>query len=900
MARCLTCSSEVVASASNCPSCGARVALSNETSAATVATSYSSSNAASAITSSSKLGAISLVEDEGRFLPGSIVAGRYRILSMLGKGGMGEVYRATDLTLAQSVALKFLPEEAARNERWLERFHSEVRIARQISHPNICRVYDIGEFEGTPFISMEYVDGDDLGALLGSIGRLPSDKALETARKLCAGLAAAHDKGVIHRDLKPQNIMISRRGEIVIMDFGLAAVADSLGGAEARNGTPAYMAPEQLRGSEVTAKSDIYALGLVLYELFTGKKPYEAKSIPELIQLQEAQSSITMTSMAADIDPAVEKIIKRCLHPDPAMRPSSPLAIAAALPGGDPLAAALAAGETISPELLAASGKREPVPFKYTFPVLVIVLLVLIARPFVGQVIYNVNYGPASMPPEVLAQKARDNAAMLGYTDRPADSAHFVRYNNGYMSWVNQKEIKQPEWKKLFHNEPALLLRYRQSPRLLIAPPDGSVTESRPPQDVSGMWSMEVDSRGLLRRFEAVPPQFVERGSEAPKPFDPEPAFKAAGLEIAKFTEVPPQWTPTSGYDSRRAWKGKHPMISEIEIGVRAAAFQGKITDFAIVWPWTKPTKMEAPDQSSGAVARQMAVTFFQGTGLLFCLWMGRRNIRLGRGDQKGAWKIAIAYFVLDVLQFQARIHFVPDGESINFVMEHLAGTVFTAALLWLLYVALEPVVRARWPHSIVTWSRALNGQFSDPQLGSHILYGCLAGVYIACIYLGVVGVSMYLGYDRPLAVSLEAAESTRSWISVTAGGLKGGLSTGMMIMFLIFGMRQLCRRDWIAAIVAAAFLSMQAVGQSDGNVYLLITLWMLVFGGLIYSLMRIGMVAAGVGVLVANTLLNNPSNLDPQIWYAIPGYLQLIGIAAMAWFGFLKSRGDGMIDPTR
>src|SRR5580698_11045632 len=199
--------------------------------------------------------------DEGRFIAGTLLGGRYRIIGLLGRGGMGEVYRATDMMLGQSVALKFLPVEASSNPRLLERFHGEVRVARQVSHPNVCRVYDIGEIEGMPFISMEYVDGEDLASLLLRIGRLPSDKALETARKLCAGLAAAHERGVIHRDLKPQNIMINKRGEVVIMDFGLAAIAVQLSGAEVRNGTPAYMAPEQLRGAEVTAKSDIYALG---------------------------------------------------------------------------------------------------------------------------------------------------------------------------------------------------------------------------------------------------------------------------------------------------------------------------------------------------------------------------------------------------------------------------------------------------------------------------------------------------------------------------------------------------------------------------------------------------------------------------------------------------------------
>src|SRR5215203_6024855 len=164
--------------------------------------------------------------EEGRFVPGTLLGGRYRIIGLIGVGGMGEVYRATDLTLGQSVALKFLPVEAASNQRLLERFHGEVRVARQVSHPNVCRVYDIGQIEGMPFLSMEYIDGEDLASLLHRIGRLPGDKAIETARKICAGLSAAHDKGVIHRDLKPQNIMMNKRGEVIIMDFGLAAIAD--------------------------------------------------------------------------------------------------------------------------------------------------------------------------------------------------------------------------------------------------------------------------------------------------------------------------------------------------------------------------------------------------------------------------------------------------------------------------------------------------------------------------------------------------------------------------------------------------------------------------------------------------------------------------------------------------
>jgi serine/threonine-protein kinase len=172
-----------------------------------------------------------------RFTPGTLLAGRYRIVSPLGKGGMGEVYRADDVRLGQPVALKFLPAALAGDSGRLERLVDEVRIGRQISHPNLCRLYDIAEAEGHHFLVMEYVDGEDLGSLLRRIGHLPGNKALDIARGLCAGLAAAHDKGIIHRDLKPANVMIDGSGHARIADFGLAALAHG-GAAPDMSGTP--------------------------------------------------------------------------------------------------------------------------------------------------------------------------------------------------------------------------------------------------------------------------------------------------------------------------------------------------------------------------------------------------------------------------------------------------------------------------------------------------------------------------------------------------------------------------------------------------------------------------------------------------------------------------------------
>ncbi len=268
--------------------------------------------------SSSRVGRLASSDtiQAGGFTPGAVLAERYRIIGLLGRGGMGEVYRADDLKLGQPVALKFLPSHFAAEKERLDRFYAEVRIARQVSHPNVCRVYDVGEIEGQHYLSMEYVDGEDLASLLKRIGRLPPDKALEISRELCAGLAAAHDRGVLHRDLKPSNVMVDGRGRARITDFGLAVAATDVTEGEV-SGTPAYMAPEQLQGKGASVRSDIYALGLVLYELSTGRKAFDAASLEDLRRKHTEETPTAPSSVAPGFDPAVERVILRCLEKDP-------------------------------------------------------------------------------------------------------------------------------------------------------------------------------------------------------------------------------------------------------------------------------------------------------------------------------------------------------------------------------------------------------------------------------------------------------------------------------------------------------------------------------------------------------------------------------------------------------
>ena len=367
--------------------------------------------------------------------PGTLLAERYRILGLVGRGGMGEVYRAEDLRLGQNVALKFLPPAVAEDPQRLAQFHHEVRIARQVSHRNVCRVYDIGEDHGRVFLTMELIDGEDLAGLLKRVGRFPEERATEIARQICAGLAAAHDCGVLHRDLKPANIMLDADGRVRITDFGLAGLAGSF--TDIRSGTPAYMAPEQLAGKDVTERSDIFSLGLVLFEIYTGKRAFEATTIAELLRMHDDGVQVSR-SAGRELDPAVERVIQRCLSRDATERPASAIAVSAALPGGDPLAAALAAGETPSPAMVAAAGRMDAVPLRIGLGVMAVILVGLaVLVGLRGRGVFH-RYVPAELSGPVLEYRARQAIARLGYPETPADAFGAFYVDGDYLAWARQ------------------------------------------------------------------------------------------------------------------------------------------------------------------------------------------------------------------------------------------------------------------------------------------------------------------------------------------------------------------------------------------------------------------------------------------------------------------------------
>jgi len=834
---------------------------------------------------------------EGRFFPGRLLAGRFRIIALLGKGGMGEVYRADDLTLGQPVALKFLPDEAARDAGLLERFKNEVRVARRVSHPNVCRVYDVGEVEGHTFFTMEYVDGEDLASLLRRIGRLPEDKALDIARQLCAGLAAAHAKGVLHRDLKPANIMLDGRGQVVITDFGLAGVADQIQGAEVRSGTPAYMAPEQLAGKEVSTRSDIYSLGLVLYEVFTGKRAFapEPAASSQATRTGGDHTLSRPSSVVKDLNPVIERVILRCLETEPSARPATVLSVAAALPGGDPLAAALAAGETPSPEMVAASGETAGLRPRAAVACFALVLLALGVVTFLGVHESALEKMQLDLSPEVLEQKAHETIARLGYAERPVDSASNLRSDDDFQEYVEKNDKPRPDWNAVLAARPSLLsFWYRQSPDIMMAEGfrdqllnPGIVTRDDPATTLSGMINVELDPQGRLTYFQAIPPQ-RDAGASQSTAFDWNIAFAAAGLDLAQFQKAEPAWNSLASSDSRLAWTGTWPGTSR-PLRVEAASWHGKPVFFSLIGEWTKADRMKS-EPSAGKKIQQyilaaLTIGFFFGITRV-----ARLNYRQGRADREGAFRLAWVMFALEILLWLCRGHMVAGMDMIGAAVIAVSTALFVSGTTWLLYLALEPWVRRRWPETIISWSRLLSGQFRDPLVGRDILFGVMLGtVWILIFELRQIPLA-HLG-GAPSIQGTDYVEGGRTALGAWLLHIPASIFGTLQFFFLLLGLKYFLRKDWLAMITFVAIFA-GANSLSSTHPAIDLPIWILIYAVAVLIVYRFGLIPLACAIFTVNMFGNVPFTANFSAWYMSTFALTLLSLVALAGWGFYHSLG--------
>ena len=828
-----------------------------------------------------------------RFLPGATLTGRYRIVGLLGRGGMGEVYRADDLKLGQPVALKFLPESLARDGAALARFHKEVRIARTVSHPNVCRVFDIGEVDHHHFISMEYVDGEDLASLLRRIGRLPHDKGLEIARQLCAGLAAAHDTGVLHRDLKPANVMIDARGKARLTDFGLADLSEEIR-SEGLTGTLTYMSPEQLAGKEATIGSDIYSLGLVLYEIFTGKRAFESTTIDELIRLHAGTVPTSPSSLVKEIDPGVERVILRCLDKDPSNRPASALQIAALLPGGDPLAAALAAGETPSPEMVAAAPKEGSLRPAVAGLFLVSVFIGLALTTVLSSLTLLHRIVPLEKTPDVLKERASQVAQKLGYTGTPADVAFGFFYDLEHLRYVRDNDSSPNRWNRLATGQPAAIdFWYRQSPQYLVPYGNNLVSQVDPPNILPGMVRISLDTTGRLVLFDAVPQQEVEGLKKDAASQDWSVLFKEAGLEMANFQPAEPTRTPPHAHDARMTWRGTYPNMPDLRVRIEATAYQGKPSYFEIINPWgSHAPQAPVPPTETQTVGFVVLIAVFFGIMLIGTL-LAFKNIRLGRGDLKGAFRVTVFLFILRMVSWAASVHHVPRIGEVDLVIAGLQSALFWSCFVGLMYLALEPFLRSRWPDRIISWSRLLAGDFRDPLIGRDILIGALFGAGLILDLQLYHVVPRWLGWPPGIPILLRIPEmgmlGIRSFVPLFAIQMSAPLVQSFMVVFLLLFLAMLLRKNWLGIgagwLVLSGFIVSGAA--DEGLLVAAVAFGFVTSTLLVFVAVRFGLLALMSALVFWVLPYFFPMTTELTAWYAGDFILDLILLVGIAVYGF-------------
>ena len=889
MPNCTRCSKPIPTDVRFCPDCGApSTAAIDVSEAPTVAASRPTPRPPS---DSSSLG-------HGRFEPGTRLGTRYRMVGLLGRGGMGEVYRADDLELGQSVALKFLPDRLKHDPETLARFRGEVRLAREIAHPNVARVYDIGEADGHVFLTMEYVDGEDLSSVLRRMGRPSRDKAIEIARQICLGLAAAHERGVLHRDLKPSNVMLDGRGRVRIMDFGLAALASEMGGEQQIVGTPAYMAPEQLASGQVSVQSDIYALGLVIYEICTGKRAHDTSDPAELGRRHSTGSISTPSSIVEDMDPVMERVVLRCLETDPRVRPPSAYAVLGALPGGDPLAAALAAGETPSPELVANAGESGGLRPVVASGVLVIAFALVCISTWLSAP----HFRPLRQSPEAMSFKAAAVLDALGYDHPPKHTASGFAVRS---EWVGRFAKLHRTADSLATAGPGTYFFWRRFAQGQLEPRDihsSVVRLTDPPQTGPGSIAVMLDMDGRLAGLQVIAgtdsaDKPAHEGASRTALANWAPLLAQAGLDSTRLLAESQAWAPPVSSDTTASWSMPSRWAPGGRVHVRAAAYHGRAVYFAIADSLGSATGALERAGGDDAWDRAAWINFLIWTAMSAgAIVLARRNLRLGRGDRRGAFRLAAFVFVATALE-AVFTWSIPENGAQGLIDSILGDRVLGHALIhstqmWLAYVAIEPYVRRLWPRMLVSWARLSSGRTSDPMVGRDVLAGLALG--------GLGTVAVQLGERASAALKLptvmDVLYSTDLASLASFGGLGFSVVYNLSVMVLsVLTTLVICllvqlfvKNDRRTFLVAGALTTLWAAASLIGPnspwpVIEAVVPTVVVF----VALFRFGLLTALACTFIGFVLSTAPPAFEPGSWYGSRGMVVLALLGGMMAYSF-------------
>ncbi len=412
------------------------------------------------------------------------------------------------------------------------------------------------------------------------------------------------------------------------------------------------------------------------------------------------------------------------------------------------------------------------------------------------------------------------------------------------------------------------------------------------------MVSLKLDMEGRLLGFDAVPPQFDTAGAAA-APADWSPLFQAAGLDAAKFQTASPQWTPLAAIDARAAWTGVMPGGLGLPVRIEAAAWHGKPVYFEIVWPWTKPRRMQADNPSNGQRISNILGNVVLAALLLAAIGMARQNLRAKRGDASGAIRLGLLAFSLRMLMWVCYVHHVPTSGELTLFARGVGDSLISGAIMWGIYLAVEPWVRRRWPQTMITWSRVLSGKFYDPLVGRDLLFGILFGLLYCLLIVALEFTSVHLGEAPPGDFTLDNLLGARAVAGLILGHLFNTLTTAPGFFFMIFLLRVALRKQWLAA---SAFVLFWTVAKSlpTDHPYLYGIFFALIFGIVVVILMRFGLFALAVTIYFIDTTNNELFTTDVFSWYGASSLVMLALIVGLAYLGFRMALGKRkLVDET-
>ena len=495
---------------------------------------------------------------------------------------------------------------------------------------------------------------------------------------------------------------------------------------------------------------------------------------------------------------------------------------------------------------------------------------------------------------EILARTARDITARLGYTYKPVDSAYDLGDDLGYQRYAEQ-HVKPDEYRTVISKgQPSLLdFVYRQSPRYLETyNADASVDVNDPPPIFSEMADVVLDPQGHLLFFRAVPPE-MDTSTAPAGPVDWNALFTAAGLDPSRFTLAEPQRLPLASFDERKAWTGSYAHAPSLPLRVEAASWKGRLVFFQLVEPWRQSGRTGSSERTPGEKAGVLAEAVIGSTLFLAAALLAWRSYRRGRGDLRGSARLAVFAFACTFAKFLAAAHHVPTNSEFLYLVEAAGWSLFMGAISWILYMALEPYVRRRWPQSLISWTRALAGSVRDPMLGGHVLIGTAMGVGFAVL----AALRTIVLFQKGIAPRLNT--STLAGLGPMVGSwllnFRDSITVTLGLFFFFFLMRAIFRRNWLAAVIFVAldaamlllFTPRLGIALGFSSAIDILTLWLL---------MRFGVLPLAVGLMIQVLLFSFPITSDFSAWYAGASILALATVLAIALWSFRVALGGRQV----